>query len=365
MTISHTEIWKFSIPMEPFTISTGTMEYAQNIFIRLHTNEGLYGVGECSAFPMIVGETQNTCFEVAKDFARMWKGKPVEDISARIQELTTYIAGNSTVKSAFDMALYDLNAKIKNQPLYAMLGGTNRQLETDITIGIDTAEKMAEKAVEIIKNGAGMLKIKVGKDAREDVNRIKLIRAAIGPSIILRIDANQGWSFEDAVYALNEMEPFSIQYCEQPMRIWNDHRLEELRNMVKIPLMADESVFFAYDAERIIRQNGCDYVNIKFSKSGGFSESIKINKVCEQAGIHCMIGGMLESRIALSAFSHFALASDNVKFHDLDTCLVGHKADPVINGIRYNQLNITVPELPGIGADADDDFLNNCEKISV
>lgn len=365
MKITHTQIWKFSIPMEPFTIATGTMDYAQNIFIRLFSDEGIYGVGECSAFPMIVGETQNTCYELAKDFAALWKGKDATEINNRIGELHLAIAGNSTIKSAFDMALYDLVAKSRNQPVYEMLGGKNRKLKTDITIGIDTAEQMAEKAVGMIRNGAEMLKIKVGKNAREDVNRIKTIRNAIGPNIILRIDANQGWSFEDAVYALNEMEPFDIQYCEQPMRKWNDHLLPELRNMVKIPIMADESVFFAHDAERLIRENACDYVNIKFSKSGGFNESLQINQVCENAGIPCMIGGMLESRIALSAFAHFALACENVRFHDLDTCLVGHLKDPVINGIQYNKLNITVPDLPGIGADADEEFLSGLENTII
>src|ERR1700750_1166115 len=105
MQITKTEIYKFSIPMQPFTIATGTMEYAQNIFIRVHTDAGYYGVGECSAFPMIVGETQATCFEMAKDFAAIWKGKEALDINARLHELDLHTAFNSTIKSAFDMAL--------------------------------------------------------------------------------------------------------------------------------------------------------------------------------------------------------------------------------------------------------------------
>ncbi len=85
MTITHTDIWKFSIPMHPFTIATGTMTFAQNTFIRVHLSDGTYGVGECSAFPMITGETQATCFEMAKDFARLWKGKDPLDIDARLR----------------------------------------------------------------------------------------------------------------------------------------------------------------------------------------------------------------------------------------------------------------------------------------
>ena len=97
--------------MLPFTIATGTMHFAQNIFIRIHTKDGPTGVGECSAFPMIAGETQNTCFEMAKDFALLWKDKNALDIDARLQELDLFTAGNYTAKSAFDMALYDIAAK--------------------------------------------------------------------------------------------------------------------------------------------------------------------------------------------------------------------------------------------------------------
>src|SRR5688572_11136428 len=115
MTITHTDIWKYSIPMRPFTIATGTMHNAQNTFIRIHTDAGMYGVGECSAFPMIAGETQATCFEMAKDFASLWKGKDALQIEARMAELHL-TALNSTIKSAFDMALYDLAAKAAGQP---------------------------------------------------------------------------------------------------------------------------------------------------------------------------------------------------------------------------------------------------------
>ncbi|MGZ5248143.1 MAG: dipeptide epimerase, partial [Flavitalea sp.] len=116
--ISHIDIYKYSIPMVPFTIATGTMFYAQNIFIRVHTSDGLYGVGECSAFPMIAGETQNTCFEMAKDFAGLWKGKDESHLEERINELHLFTAFNSTIKSAFDMSLYDLAAKKQGLPLY-------------------------------------------------------------------------------------------------------------------------------------------------------------------------------------------------------------------------------------------------------
>lgn len=365
MNITHTEIYKYTIPMVPFTIATGTMAFAQNVFIRVHTDAGLVGVGECSAFPMIVGETQATCYEMAKDFAGLWKNKPAEDIAERLNELDLFTAGNYTAKSAFDLALYDLAAKAANQPLYTYLGGHTKQIESDLTIGIDTPEKMGETAASFKAKGVNMIKVKLGKKISDDVERIRQIRAAVGDDLILRIDANQGWSYEDAVTALTALGKYNIQFCEQPMRRWNDELLPALCKQSPIPLMADESVFTHHDAERIIRNKACAYINIKFAKSGGIHEAIKINEVAQQNGIACMMGGMLESRVALTAKVHFAMANDNIRFYDLDTCLLGHLKDPVTGGVTYDGMKLQLSDAPGIGADVDNSYLETLEKTVV
>jgi L-alanine-DL-glutamate epimerase-like enolase superfamily enzyme len=194
---------------------------------------------------------------------------------------------------------------------------------------------------------------------------VRLIREAVGHQIGLRIDANQGWSYEDALHALTAMAPYHIQFCEQPMRYWNDQHLPALVKASPVKIMADESVFDHYDAERIITANACDYVNIKFAKSGGIHEAIKIHDVCASHHIPCMMGGMLESRVALTAFAHFALAHDNVVFYDMDTCMLGHKADPVTGGVQYKGFLLQVPDVPGIGADADEAFLGSLEHIRI
>jgi L-Ala-D/L-Glu epimerase len=341
------------------------MQYAQNTFIRVHTENGLYGVGECSAFPMITGETQATCFEMAKDFAACWKHKSADQVEDRLKELHDFTAFNATIKSAFDMALYDLAAKTAGKPLYQYLGGQQKELETDLTIGIDTPAVMAKKATAFVKQGVRIIKVKLGKNASEDIERVRLIREAAGPDILLRIDANQGWSYEDALLVLSSIHTYNIQFCEQPMRHWHDDKLPSLVKQSPVKIMADESVFDHYDAKRLIQANACDYVNIKFAKSGGIWEAKKINAVCEENKIPCMMGGMLESRVALTAFAHFALAHDNIIFYDMDTCMLGHKVDPVTGGVRYKGFFLEVPEAPGIGADVDEAFLQTLEKISI
>jgi|SRR5665213_515852 len=363
--ITAIDIYRFSIPMEPFTIATGTMDHAQNVFIRIHTDAGFYGVGECSAFPMIVGETQDTCLVMAKDFARIWKGKDALDIERRLQDLHNFTAGNSTIKSAFDMALYDIAAKNAGIPLYKFLGGEKKVVESDITIGIAGPGTMAEKAAVFKRSGAKILKVKLGKDAATDVERVKKIRETIGGEIKIRIDANQGWGFEDAVYALQALGKYDIEFCEQPMRTWYDDRLPELMGLSPVKIMADESVYNHYDARKQISSRSCHYINIKLAKSGGMYEAKKIHDVAAQNGIACMMGGMLESRIALSAKLHFVYASPNIKFYDMDTCMLGHKVDPCIGGVTYDGYKLNIDDKQGIGADADEQFLSKCDRVVI
>jgi L-alanine-DL-glutamate epimerase-like enolase superfamily enzyme len=314
---------------------------------------------------MIVGETQATCFDMAMDFAALWKNKDALDIEARMQELDYFTAFNSTIKSAFDMALFDLASKHSKKPLYAYLGGQKKQLETDLTIGIGSPSAMAATAADFKKKGVRIIKIKLGKDPAEDVERVRQIRQEVGQKITLRIDANQGWTFEGAQSALGAMGPYNVQFCEQPMRHWDDPKLPALRKQSPVPIMADESVFDHHDAERLISAGACDYVNIKFAKSGGILEAIKIHEVCTRNEVPCMMGGMLESRIALTAFGHFALAHDQIKFYDLDTCMLGHTLDPVSGGVRYHGFHLEIPDSPGIGADAEESFLATLESVTI
>jgi L-Ala-D/L-Glu epimerase len=365
MTITHIDIYRFSIPMEPFTIATGTMDHAQNVFIRVHTSAGFYGVGECSAFPVIVGETQDTCLVMAREFARLWKGKDALNLPERLQQLHDFASGNSTIKSAFDMALYDIAAKNLGLPLYQFLGGRKRPVESDITIGIAEPQVMAQKALVLQQTGARVLKVKLGKDAGVDIERIRQIRLAVGKEMKIRVDANQGWSFQDAAFALRSIDEYSVEFCEQPMRSWYDDRLPELRMLSPVKIMADESVYNHHDARKQIISGSCDYINIKFSKSGGIFEAKRIHDLAAENAVPCMMGGMLESRIALSAKLHFVYASPNIQFYDMDTCMLGHLADPCLGGVSYQGYFLSIDDAPGIGADASEEFLAGCERFTI
>jgi L-alanine-DL-glutamate epimerase-like enolase superfamily enzyme len=129
--------------------------------------------------------------------------------------------------------------------------------------------------------------------------------------------------------------------------------------------MADESVYNHHDARKQINTHSCDYINIKLAKSGGMFEAKKIHDLAAEHRIPCMMGGMLESRIALSAKLHFVYANPNMQFYDMDTCMLGHLEDPATGRVTYDGYFLNIDDALGIGADADEGFLKGCEKIIV
>jgi len=357
MKITQITLYRYDIPLKaPIAISLGTIENARNILVEIRTDEGITGWGEGSHLWMIVGETQASGLAAAEDMAKLLLGKNPLDIEGGLNALTRYLPGHPTTRSAFDMALYDIAAKAARMPLYQFLGGSKRLLVTDETIYINTPERMVEDALRIQAKGAEAIKVKLGTNLRDDIERIAAIREAIGDAIPIRTDANQGWDVVTAVGVLRAIGNWNVQYCEQPIKRHDIAGLRQIRKNVTVPIMADESLFDATDAIRLVREEAVDYFNIKLSKSGGIFEALKINAVAEAAGIPCMIGCMSESRLALTANAHFASARQNVRFYDLDGCFE-HADDPVSGGIIYNGYQIELPDAPGIGAEVDAAFL--------
>lgn len=367
MVITKVDIIKLNIPYkEPFVISLGVIHEATNVVIRIQTDAGLTGTGECAPFVFIVGETQETVFELAKQVGKMLVGRDPLAIEERLREIDRAVKGNPTMKSAFDMALYDLLALSAEMPLYRLLGGSNnREIHTDMTISIGDPKKMWRNAEEFKKAGFPAIKVKLGTTTREDVARIKAIREAVGPDYPIRIDANQGWDTITAIETLKALEPYGIEHCEEPIPHWNNRELVKVRENSPIPIMADESVFDHHDAFRLASMGACDYFNIKFSKSGGINNALKIVAVAEAAGIKCQVGCMSESRFALTALMHLVLARENIVHYDMDSSLM-LDADPVTGGIEYmGSGRWILAERPGIGADFDESYLESMEKVTI
>ncbi|MBL7743564.1 MAG: dipeptide epimerase, partial [Chitinophagaceae bacterium] len=269
-------------------------------------------------------------------------------------------------KSAFDMALHDIAAQHAGVPLYEFLGGKNdKTIITDYTVSIGDPQKMAADALKIKEEGYPAIKIKLGNNGETDVIRIKAIREAVGNEIPLRIDANQGWSVEEAVQTLQSLEPYGIQHCEEPIPRWAFMHLPQVRKASPIPIMADESCGDEHDAERLIYIGACDYLNIKLGKSGGLYKAMKMVKLAEESNIHLQVGAFMESRLAMTAFAHFALCSPIIEHYDFDTALM-FTEDPVTGGIIYEKNGVVkVPEVAGLGATVEENWLEKMEGIKI
>ena len=365
MKVTEVEIYKADLALhEPFRIAIMETTGATNVFVRINTDAGIYGVGEASPTWRLCGETQAIDLAAARDLALLIKGKNPLAVEERIRDFEGYLKNNTSIISAFDMALYDLLGKAAGLPLYALLGGEKRTLVTDLTIGLGEPDYMAAKAREILGLGFRAIKVKLGTTTEEDVARVRAIREAVGEEIPIRIDANQGWDYTTAVATLRALEPLGVQYCEQPVAYWNYEAMRLVRQATTIPIMADESVFDQRDAFKLCRGECCDYLNIKLAKSGGIRNALGICAVAESCGKACMVGCMMESRLGLTATAHLASARRNITFYDLDTALL-LSDDPIIGGIEYDGDEVTLPEGPGLGADVDPDFLSNAEHFTV
>ncbi len=363
--ITRIDVFKLDITRhEPFHISLGVMDVVQNVLVRIHAGDGLYGWGEGAPLPYLCGETQAISFEAARDLARLLVGKNPYAVEARLAELDRFLVHNSTTRSTFDMALYDLLAKRAGLPLYALLGGEKRDFYTDETIGLEVPETMGRQALDAREKGFPAVKAKLGTNRADDVARVEAIRAAIGPNLPLRIDANQGWDVVTAEQTLRALARFEIEFCEQPVAHWDHAGLRYLREHSPIPIMADESLFDHHDALRLAALGACDYFNIKLSKSGGIHTALKIEAIAQGAGLRCMLGCMAETRLGLSAAAHLVSARPNIAFADLDSAF-NKKVDVVSGGITYDGGWIHLPDTPGHGADVRPDVVDTLESYTV
>lgn len=350
--ISSIEVIPLKVKLrEPFIISLGRLDYADNVIVKITTSNGIIGFGECSPFRTIHGETPETCIAVGKIITEVFIGKNALQIEELVALMDKVIFGNSSIKSAFDIALYDIASQNAKVPLYKFLGGKNdKQIHTDYTVSIDSAEKMAADARKILDAGFPVIKVKLGGSPEDDIFRMKSIRAAVGDVIPIRIDANQGWSKEDAIFILNELSSMNIQHCEEPVLKHNFLDLPEIKSASKIPIMADESCCDHLDAARLIKINACDLFNIKLGKSGGIFKALKILRLCETNNIDVQVGGFLESRLGFTASAHFSLCSNKVRYFDFDTPLM-FSEDPVEGGITYGDGGrIELSDRIGLGA---------------
>ncbi len=361
--IRDVEIYPYELKMkEPFTVAFETFDRSKGVLIRIRTDAGLTGLGEASPLLRVTGDTQATAVHAARQIRDVLIGRDPLAIERALTLIGVHLHSNPAIVAAFDMALWDLLGKAAGLPVFRLLGGDATPFETDLTIGLESPEAMAASARAAMAQGFRTLKVKLGQEPAADLARLQAIREAVGAAATLRIDANQGYTVPQARYALQHMERFDLQCCEQPLDQKDLEGMRYLRSVSPVPLMADESLFSPADALRLLREEACDFFNIKLMKCGGITNALKIAWIAEAGGVPCMVGCMLESRLGLTAAAHVHGARRGVTMADLDSHF-DFSVDPILGGIQVAEGLVTLPGQPGLGADLDPAFLRQLERV--
>lgn len=335
----------------PFKTALRTVENVEDIVVRVTADTGDVGYGEAPPTAVITGDTKGSVRCAIEEFIRpALLGMDIADLDAVMTKLHGCMQKNTSAKAAVDMALYDLWGKLYKAPVYRLLGGSRREFETDITISVNPVEEMVRDSLDAVRRGYTILKVKVGREGLKDVERIEEIRKAVGPKIALRVDANQGWSAKEAVRIIRAMEDknLDIDLVEQPVNAHDLMGMKLVTGAVYTPILADESVFSAEDAVTIIRERAADLINIKLMKTGGIWGALKICSIAETFGVECMIGCMLESKLAVTAGAHLAAAKSIIARADLDGPSLC-KVDPFEGGPQFLENRIVMTDAPGLG----------------
>ena len=353
MKITDIRFGLLRVPLKtPFKTALRTVEAVEDIVVMVNTDTGHVGYGEAPATAVITGDTHGSIIEAIRHYiSPRLIGANVADLNHNTQLVQGAMEKNSSAKAAVEIALYDLWGQLYNAPLYRLLGGGDPVITTDITISVDTIDKMVADSIDAVKRGFDSLKIKVGKDIGVDIERVKAVYAAVEGRALLRLDANQGWTAKQAVYALQNLEQAGVllELVEQPVKAQDLDGMKYVTERVHTPIMADESVFGPTEVIELIRMRAADIINIKLMKTGGLSNAVRIADIAAMYEVECMIGCMLETSISVAAAVHLAVAKSNVITKvDLDgpsLCAF----NPVDGGVIFNESEITVTDAPGLG----------------
>ena len=334
----------------PFKTALRTVTHLEDLVVRIHSDNGLVGYGEGAATAVITGETLNSMRGAIEHIKPMLLNRDIEEFNALSKTIEQSMVHNSTIKSALEIALYDLRAQSFKLPLYKLLGGHQTQFKTDITISLNNTDTMLKDCQKAINLGYEILKIKVGETISKDYERIKTI-AETFPNTTLRIDANQAWTAKESVTLLQRLESQGIvtQLIEQPVKANDFKGMKYIKERTITPLLADESVFSAKQAIELLEMDACDFINIKLAKCGGVSHARKIADIAELYNVKCMIGCMLEGPVSVGAAVHVASARSNViNMLDLDgaSLLV---TNPIKGGCNFNESDIKLNNTYGLG----------------
>jgi muconate cycloisomerase len=313
MIIDRIEIIKVNFPRsKTLTLSTygqlgaGSFEF---ILTRVHTDEGIHGLGECPPLPPLSPESQPVIAAMIEHWiAPQILGEDPFDIE-RIWKKMNYVAPTYPMsKAPLDMALYDIMGKSLGVPAHKLLGGsTVERFPLVGLIGIGSEEEVVAEATRFVEEGYTGLRLKIGPG--QDVGNVEAIREAVGEEVTLRVDGNQGYSVAEAAKAIRAMEPFGIELVEQPTPWWDFRGIAEVAAAVDTPIMPHESIFQFSDVKNLFDLGALGVLGLKtYRPGGGLTSARKLLDAARLMGVPCMLHDDVEMGVSLAAAAQFIAA---------------------------------------------------------
>jgi muconate cycloisomerase len=366
MKIRAIETIPVRVPIRPEFVIRGSLGiHAESPFVilRVHTDAGITGLGEVSCTPVWSGEDSVTAVHIIRDFLEpAIVGEEARDIERLTAKMGRAVAGHPFTKSGIEIALWDILGKSCGLPVYRLLGGAVREtIPIKMSVSGVGPERAAEIARWAMAKSLKALKVKVGIEPESDIKRVAAVRAAIGPSVRLGIDANGGWSTRAAIRTIRRMvDESNIYFAEQPVAPLDLQWLVDVRRSVPVPVMADESCYTLQDAMALARAGAADVLSTYVGKGGGIGPARKIAAVAEAAGLTCTVGSNLELGVASAAMAHLAAATTGIGAEEFPCDILGplgYEHDLLATPIEFRDGAVRVPDGPGLGVTLDEGML--------
>ena len=305
--------------LQTFRVASGQHDSLENILFALELNDGTKGFGEAAVATHITGETIEKTLKNLKDIALRLKGRSPGDYLKISTELHERLPHNQSVVAAVEMALMDALSRYLRVGLWRLWGTTPKRLRTDVTLVIADLEETVSSAKSFKAQGFRAFKIKIGRDMDMDLKRVEAI-CRIAPRAQIILDANQGYTAPQTLKFLRSLAKIGIvpALIEQPVARGDWEGLKQVTRESKVCVCADESASSLADAIRIIKEKAAGAINVKLMKTG-LVQALEISRLAHAAGVKLMIGGMMESNLAMTASAHVAAGLGYFDFVDLDT----------------------------------------------
>ena len=363
MKITSIECVPVRVPIRPelaIRAKGGYHSESPFLLIKVHTDEGLFGLGEVSCTPRWSGEDQVT----AHHFIRTILGPAIQgcdprDIEALTGMLRNALAGHPFTKAAIEMALWDILGKAVGLPVYRLLGGPVREsvpIKWSIS-GLQPA-RAAEIAVWALERGFSTMKVKVGIDPTEDIARVRAVREAAGSATRIGVDANGAWGPTTAVTMIQRLREFGIYFAEQPIPPGDPNWLAEVRQQGGVPVIADESVYTPQDALAIVRAGAADALSVYVGKAAGIGPARKVAAIAESARVGCTVGSNLELGVGAAAMIHLAMATPGITPLEFPCDIIGplYYADEILTEpLKLSGGRAEPIDRPGLGIELDEE----------